>query len=33
MPEITLWVKRLYNNDEGRIPVIRADWDFLNPER
>jgi hypothetical protein len=33
IPEITHWVKRLYKNDEDRIPLIKAGWEFFNPER
>jgi len=27
MPDFTHLVKRLYNNDEYRIPLIRAGWE------
>ena len=26
------WVKRLYKQDEVRIALIRAVWEFFNPE-
>jgi hypothetical protein len=33
IPDITHWVKRLHKKDEDRIPLIKADWRFFNPER
>jgi hypothetical protein len=27
------WVKKIYKNDENRIPLKRVGWVFFNPER